>query len=140
MKSFSLLSLSLAVVDAVTLTGSIGGGAPASTPLAHPSRGLSITPAATSGMTGMRPLSSPFPISLAHLAFAEAGGAAGFDASSSKNGEFVTGGHETENDDQQFGFTCVCSSGATWQSAPHVGACYSWCSQHGGMRYYGGPH
>ena len=35
--------------------------------------------------------------------------------------------------------TCVCSSGVTWASCPNGGACHSFCSGHGGVRYWGGP-
>ena len=37
------------------------------------------------------------------------------------------------------GGTCICSSGAKWGSCPHGGACNSWCSTHGGVRYWSGP-
>ena len=35
--------------------------------------------------------------------------------------------------------TCQCSSGVTWYSCPNGNACYSFCSSHGGVRYWGGP-
>jgi hypothetical protein len=39
----------------------------------------------------------------------------------------------------QQGYTCVCSSGASWSSCHHYGGCYSFCTAHGGVRYWGGP-
>jgi len=35
--------------------------------------------------------------------------------------------------------TCQCSSGVTWYSCPNGNACHSFCSSHGGVRYWGGP-
>lgn len=35
--------------------------------------------------------------------------------------------------------TCICSSGATWNSCPHGGACHSWCQKHGGVFHWSGP-
>ena len=36
--------------------------------------------------------------------------------------------------------TCICSSMVTWSNCPHGGACYGFCSRHGGVRYWGGPN